>query len=134
MPYTDKIVYANNGVGTADGATPSTSPALPTVFANGLLRLYNGTGTDTVAANNRIRFGTKFTFNGTTGGSNMFALPTRQSNKIIAEHSVISTADLTELYVDIVNYSSSDADLTASQKLYDMLVLPKRCPFKLAIS
>lgn len=133
MPYTDKIIYANNGTGTAGSALPSTSPALPTVVSNGHLELHNGTGTDAVAANNRIRFGTKFTFNG-NGSSNMLAIPSPQSNKIIPEYSAISTSNLTELYIDLVNYSSAGASLTASEKLYDMVIIPKRFPFKVAIS
>lgn len=133
MPYRDKIIYANNGSGASGSAVPSTSPALPTVVSNGHFALYNGSGTDAVAANNRIRFGTKFTFNG-LGYSNMFAIPNRLVGKIVAEPVTISADSLTELYTDIVNYSSSSASLTADEKLYDMIVIPKRKPVKITVS
>lgn len=131
MPFTDKIVYGNSGVGTAGGATSSTAPALPTFPSDAHISLLNGTGTDAIPGNDKLLFGTKFTFDSATGKTNMFFVPARHTERILGEYSYISSASSTELYVEIVNYTSVSKNLTASDKLLDGIVLRHRNPLKI---
>jgi len=134
MPFTDTITIANNGAGTAGSAVPSTAPALPTIVSNGHLTLHNGSGTNAVGANDKILLGTKFIFDPIYGNRNMFCFPSKQTNPILVEYASISTAAASELYTDIVNYSSSSLNLTASEKLFDMVIVPQRKPLKIVVS
>lgn len=134
MPYTDSIVIGNAGAGTAGSATASTSPALPTVVSNGHVGIYNGTGTDAVAGNDKLLFGTKFTFDPIYGNRNMFFFPTQNTSGLAVEYAAISSAASTELYTDIVNFSSGSKNMIASGQLYDMIVVPQRKPLKIVVS
>lgn len=134
MPYTDSIVIGNSGAGTDDGATASISPAFPSIASNGHVGLSNGTGTAAVAANDSLLFGTKFTFDPIYGNSNMFLFPVSNTSGLIVEYAIISSDESTELYTDVVNYTSGSKNMIAGSSIYNMIIVPKRKPLRIVVS